>query len=242
MTHKRSLDARRRIPKPIFKQEALLPWIWVRETALGREEVCHEYFVCRGRSCVQRGCTRWSQDTEHMETVTGFSALLLGHCTVFTPDIRWGAHRCPGEYGHMTWICPISVSHPPWPPWLAQDWGGDQTASRTRTQSWNQGKEDLSFCRKGRGRWGQSIAVGGAWGRPGAVGNLPAPVRAQPPAWGWGRCWAQGLRAPVPAVVPELHLRPEGSPLPVSPPAYLWACLNLPGFSVQRAKWRPWKR
>ena len=38
-----------------------------------------------------------SQDTEDTETVTEFSAPLLGHCIVSTPDTGWAAHRCPGE-------------------------------------------------------------------------------------------------------------------------------------------------
>ena len=45
---------------------------------LGREEVCHEYFVCRGQTGVQRGRAGTSQDTEHRDTVTGLSALLWG--------------------------------------------------------------------------------------------------------------------------------------------------------------------
>ena len=70
---------------------------------------------------------------------------------------------------------------------------------------WNQGEEELS-CWKGWGQRGQSTEVGGAWGRPGAIDDLPAPVRAEVLAWEWGHCWAQGLRALVPAVVPEVHL------------------------------------
>ena len=38
-----------------------------------------------------------SQDTEDTETVTEFSARLLGHCIVSTPDTGLAAHRCPGE-------------------------------------------------------------------------------------------------------------------------------------------------
>ena len=110
-----------------------------------------------------------------------------------------------------------------------------------RDSLWNQGEEELSCCWKGWGWWGRSTAVGGARGRPGAVGDLPAPIRAEVLAWEGGCCWAQGLRALFPAVVSELLLRPEGSRLLVSPPAYLWACWNHAGFFVHQAKWRPWK-
>ena len=57
-----------------------------------------------------------SQDTEHMDTVTGLSALLSGYRTVSTSDKGKAAHMCAGEYGHMTWTWPIGVFYPPWPP------------------------------------------------------------------------------------------------------------------------------
>ena len=47
------------------------------ELPLGREEVCHEYFVSREQSGVWRGWAGTSQDTEHTDTVTGLSTLLL---------------------------------------------------------------------------------------------------------------------------------------------------------------------
>ena len=41
-----------------------------------------------------------SQDSEHMDTVTGLLALLLGHHTVSTPDTRRAAPTCPRVWGH----------------------------------------------------------------------------------------------------------------------------------------------
>ena len=81
---------------------------------LGRKEVCHEYFACRGQSGVWRGCAGTSQDTEHTDTVTGLSALLLGHRIVSTADTGGAAHRCPGEYGHMICTWPNGVFYLPW--------------------------------------------------------------------------------------------------------------------------------
>ena len=49
-------------------------------------------------------------------TVTGLSALLLGHRTVSTADTGGAAHPCPGEYGHMTRTWPVGMFYPSWPP------------------------------------------------------------------------------------------------------------------------------
>ena len=57
-----------------------------------------------------------SQDTEHMDTVTGLSALLWGYRIVSTAATGAAPHTCPGEYGPMTWPWPIGVFSPPWPP------------------------------------------------------------------------------------------------------------------------------
>ena len=241
MTHRRSLDARRGISKPIFKQEALFPWIWLHETALGKGRAVPWIFCLqRAKCCVEMMCKLvpglWAHG--HSDWILS-SALGASHCLhpwhmvrhsqgswrVWSHDLDL-SNRCVSSF--LATVMGSGLGH--WP-----------IGAQGRDSRWNQGEEEFSCCWKGRGRWGQTIAVGGAWGQPGAIGNLPTPVRAEALAWEWGRCWAQGLRALVPAVVPELHLRFEGSHLPVRPPASLWACLNHAGFSVQRAKLRPWK-
>ena len=90
---------------------------------------------------------------------------------------------------------------------------------------WNQGKRRAGSAGRGEARWGQATAVGGDWGQPGAVGGLPAPVRVEPPAWEGGHCWAQGLRAPVLAVVREL---PWGQREAVCP--WVLSCLSVSLF------------
>ena len=57
MTHRRSLDARRGISKPIFKQEALLHCIWLCETAVGKgRDVSWIFCLQRTKWCVEMMC------------------------------------------------------------------------------------------------------------------------------------------------------------------------------------------
>ena len=56
-----------------------------------------------------RGST--SQDSEHMDTVTGLLTLLLGHRTVSTPDTRRAAPTFPRVMvtspGPGQWVCSV---------------------------------------------------------------------------------------------------------------------------------------
>ena len=87
MTHKKTnLETSRGSPNiSSNRRPCSLECGYVKQ-GLEREEVCHEYFVFIGQSGVERGAGK-SQDTEHMDTVTGLSGLLLRYHVVFTPDI-----------------------------------------------------------------------------------------------------------------------------------------------------------
>ena len=81
----------------------------------------------------------------------------------------------------MTWPRPIAVFHPAG----HRDWlrtGAVTNRGPGPGLALESGGEELWFCRKGWGRGGQATTVGGARGQPGAVGGLPALVRAEPPA------------------------------------------------------------
>ena len=195
-TQKTSLEARRGSPNLSSNRRPSSLECGCMKLGLGREKVCHEYFVRREQSGVWRG---WEARPR---------TWALGHsdCTLI-PALR-ASHCLP----------PLTqLKCESWRVWSHDlDLGRWPTRAQGPASHWNQGEEEVSSCRKGWGRV-MSTAVGGAWGRPGAVSGLPAPVRTESPSWGWGRCWAQGLRAPVPGVDPELLLRPEGNRLLESP-------------------------
>ena len=214
--------------------------MWIRETGLGkRRGVSWIFCLHRTKQCGERSRQVSGHWAHGHSDWTLRPTLEASHCLhpwymVKRSQVPWGVWS--HDLDLSNWCVPSSLATV-----MGSGLGQWPIGAQGQDSHWNQREEKLSCCWKGWGQWGQSTAVGGAWGRPGVVGDHSAPIRAEPLAWERGWCWAQGLRALVPAVLPELHLRPEGSRLPVSPPAYLWACLNHTGFPVQWAKWRPWK-
>jgi len=145
---------------------------------LGREKVCHEYLVCRGDKVVCRddvqACPRTlSTRTEWPDSQPCSGGIALSPSLpereqltrVLESMVTWPG---PGQSvcsipGHHDWHWPI---------------GTQDQASRGI-----QRKRRAGSAGRGGALWGQAAAVGRGVSSPGAVGDLLAPIRAEPLAW-----------------------------------------------------------
>ena len=160
MTHRRSLDARRGISKPIFKQAALLPWIWLHETALGKGRgVPWIFCLQRAKHCVERMCKLVPGHYAHGHSDWILSSALgASHCLY-----PWHMVR-RSQVSWRVWSQDLNLSNQCVPSSLATVMGSGlgqwPIGAQGPDSCWNQGEEELSCCWKGWGQWGQSTAVG----------------------------------------------------------------------------------
>ena len=215
MTQKTNLKTSRGSPN-ISSNRRPCSLEWVRETGLGKGRgVSWIFSLQRTKQCVERSRHlpgHWAHGHSDWMLSLALGAL---HCLhpwhrLSSSHISWRlrSHDLDlANWGVLSSLATVIGSGPvQWP-----------VRAQGRAPNWNQREKDSAFCQKGWGRVTSGYSSGrgmrSAWGRwwPSCSHQARAAhLRMR-------TLLSQGLRAPVPAMVPELHLRPEGSRLPVSP-------------------------